>query len=412
MSFYSNLVSTIRSPLTSLLSFSVRFNSSYGARFALFLGADVHAVDEQQNGFLHRARSAAVASTLLGFGIALEGKNALGETPLFAIIKNGAATATTSLSLVNYLIDKGADVNARDNKLATPLHYARAHAVLDALFGSHRTTNNANVNAQDVDLDTPMHLAVRSGDQVRARILSDKRVDVSLANRSGKTPVTELSDIITATPADSRAAMAEKFRHLAFSVLGRFLTNSPAARSPFCAADNFTTPGFSLLNYIAMNCNPAAISLLATRENVDQQNGLGKTSLMYATGTSNLEAVKALRSLGADPRVMDAANKTAAAYVVETGPNAAAIKDALQPTMYEKISQSALAQRAATELAGIGHQATTKLQDTKTSMTNSYNAATDNQKQFFEAIVLAAAVGSAYKAAKTITKHISNALKA
>lgn len=47
-----------------------------------------------------------------------------GATPLHQAVAWSSTNGDTSFALERYLLDNGADINARDKNLRTPLHYA------------------------------------------------------------------------------------------------------------------------------------------------------------------------------------------------------------------------------------------------------------------------------------------------
>lgn len=72
-----------------------------------------------------------------------------------------AAAESGDLERARDLLDRGADLNARDDTKATPLHIAARYGHFDVveLF----IANGADVNARDMYLTTPLHEAAFKG---------------------------------------------------------------------------------------------------------------------------------------------------------------------------------------------------------------------------------------------------------
>jgi ankyrin repeat protein len=104
------------------------------------------------------------------------------RTPLFSAVLGG------SVALLGLLLESRADVNARDNRGATALHFAAEEVLPEAatlLIG-----RGADVNTQDDEGNTPLGRAVFSArgryDVVRLLLKAGARDDIP--NRSGETP--------------------------------------------------------------------------------------------------------------------------------------------------------------------------------------------------------------------------------
>ena len=137
-------------------------------------GAIVNAIDDTHHTPLHMASNATVAGLLLDAGADVNAKTKReGETPLYAVARNGAQGASKSydvyLSLTKLLIAKGADPNVKlksgsmieDNEPhrakagETALHavarsYSEKHAseICELLVGSGSNVNELNVKGQ------------------------------------------------------------------------------------------------------------------------------------------------------------------------------------------------------------------------------------------------------------------------
>jgi ankyrin repeat protein/acetyl esterase/lipase len=103
----------------------------------------------------------------------LESKDNLGFTPLHS------ACLAKQAAVAKFLLDKGANVNARDYFDLTPLHRASydtgQHVGLIQLL----LDKGADVNAQGGNGNTPLHFAALKGDLKAAKLLLDHGADVN-----------------------------------------------------------------------------------------------------------------------------------------------------------------------------------------------------------------------------------------
>jgi ankyrin repeat protein len=119
----------------------------------------------------------------------LESKDYLGFTPLHS------ACYARQVAVANYLIDKGANVNARDYFQMTPLHRASFVSGQDLALIQRLIDKGAEVNAQAANGLTPLHWAAHSGDLKVARLLIDHGADVN-AEYSGALDSSSISGTV------------------------------------------------------------------------------------------------------------------------------------------------------------------------------------------------------------------------
>jgi len=183
----------------------------------------------------------------------VQGKDAGGSTPLHHAAGYGP------LANVEWLINKGADVNAKNNRRSTPLHWA----IHDEAKVRLLLSKGADVNTKQAQGRTPLFLAAMLGDGVPImRLLFARGADPNLTSANGQTPL----------------MMA-------------------AARG-----------------------NIEAIRLLIERgAQVNARDGAGETALMAACTSGNVGAVRLLIENGADVKVKSKRNETALGFAATSG---------------------------------------------------------------------------------------------
>lgn len=90
----------------------------------------------------------------------------------------------------------GLDINSKDKRLSTPLHWAAFIGAELAL--PYILANGADVDAQDIEGLSPMHLAVIYSENVLStrfiRALLLKGADPTIKSHSGKLPIDQLDE--------------------------------------------------------------------------------------------------------------------------------------------------------------------------------------------------------------------------
>ena len=98
--------------------------------------------------------------------------------------------------LVDWLIEKGADINHSDRNGYTALHFAAQEAHTEVL--KYLLKHNANPNVQDIHGNTPAVAAIvnwgggKNFDTLKA--LVDAKADLTLKNKAGRAAIDIISD--------------------------------------------------------------------------------------------------------------------------------------------------------------------------------------------------------------------------
>ena len=137
---------------------------------------------------LHKAaktRNTVIVEMLLDRGADVNVKDEHGMTPLYGGADSG------SVSVVELLLAKGANVNAKNLRGWTPL----AHAAWkqNTTVGAMLLTKGADVDVKDKEGQTPLHIAAW-GKAAIVELLLTKGADVNAKNDRGKTPIDVATD--------------------------------------------------------------------------------------------------------------------------------------------------------------------------------------------------------------------------
>ena len=183
----------------------------------------------------------------------VKGKDAAGATALHHAAGYGP------IANLELLIEKGADLNAKNRRRSTPLHWA----IHDEAKVRLLLSKGAAVNAKQAEGRTPLFLAAMLGDSVPGmRLLLGAGADPNLATANGQTP---------------------------------------------------------LMN-AAFRGNVESVRLLIERgANVNAKDGAGETPLMFACSSGSADVVRLLIEHGADVKVRSKRNETALGFAATSG---------------------------------------------------------------------------------------------
>lgn len=213
------------------------------------------------------------------------------------------------------LIDRGADVNAASKLGHTPLLVA---ALSDPSIATVKLllAKGANIKAADNAKKTALYMATNGNDMATIRLLIDAGLDVNAADNTGQTPLMNA--------ASNQNLTAVKLL-LAKGANVNAITRPPGSRTVI------GTPGLGKFTALNLACafsptDPEVVkTLLAAGADVNVQDGRGMTPLMLATATDHQdpEVIKALIAKGTDLKVKDLNGDNALDWAAKFGPTAA-----------------------------------------------------------------------------------------
>jgi len=139
-------------------------------------------VEEEDLSYPAYGASVEILEYLVSKGAKVNAKDHLGSTPLHS------AACSNTKEVLEYLVSKGADVNARDHLGQTPMHQAASQnprvEVLECLVA-----NGVNVNVKTDGGMTPLHYAILNNPNVEViKYLVSKGANVNVKNGHGFTP--------------------------------------------------------------------------------------------------------------------------------------------------------------------------------------------------------------------------------
>ncbi|XP_075688194.1 CARD- and ANK-domain containing inflammasome adapter protein-like [Rhinoderma darwinii] len=216
------------------------------------------------------------------FGLLLQYSKGLSpDTMISAMFK---AVKLNLFGIIKALIDKGTDVNARNDIQYTPLLLAAELGKSEA--AQTLIEKGARVEDRTPNLNTVLHLSVQGGDVSTIKLLLRKGINVNITGPGDQTPLhvaayhnkPELSDILLSAGANVNAATKESVTPLHLA---------------------------SQRNNIDV-----AQSLIKNKANVNAKDKQSRTPLYLAAEGGGLALVQLLLNNKADPNVPDKDKKT------------------------------------------------------------------------------------------------------
>ncbi|WP_264336995.1 ankyrin repeat domain-containing protein [Wolbachia endosymbiont (group B) of Chorthippus brunneus] len=239
------------------------------------------------------------------------------------------------LDVVGYLASKGADIKAKDKDGKTPLDIAidRKHdsivkylkqaqlneqllaAVKDSDFNEVQGLVNrgANVNAKDKDGKTPLHYASQSIYSLDiVRYLISKGADIDVKNKDGKTPLDlAVQGNETSVVEFLKQTQLDLDKQLLTAVQDCNISKAEVLVSRGANINTKNDDGYTSLHLAVLKNFRSGIDyLIKEGANIDDKDNIGRAPLHWAARDGYLDIVQAITEGGANLDVKDKDNKT------------------------------------------------------------------------------------------------------
>lgn len=290
----------------TLLHVAASNGSEMEMRLLLEQGLEVDATDEEHLTSLHWAAwngHRKVAQLLIQSGANLDAKSDMGNTALHLVMSNKDYTGPGDGDMVRWLLAKGSQINACDDRKWTPLHLAASNGyteIVDILL-----EHGPDIEAKTLEGCTPLHLAAWYGRRMTFEYLLNNGAMADATTNRGWTALhffaakgyCRSADIIVNRIADTEAeddfgqtplqlAAANKRTPMIRLLLDRG-TSSQARRAAFRTA--------------ASAGNTEILQMIYQRKmNLEASDRNGCTALLVAALHGHTDVVRMLLLYGAD----------------------------------------------------------------------------------------------------------------
>ncbi len=203
--------------------------------------------------------------------------------------------------MMELLIAKGADVNAREGHGFTPLHLVSGIIGTNEECAALLIANGADVNAKDNENATALHWALFGGDEGMARMLVDKGAQVDVFAASGLGRVDKVEEFLKQNPGLLYAEVLQGWTPLHFAARCGRQEVAALLLSKGAAVDAQDEVGRTPLHEAAWSGDtPVAELLIAKGADVNAKDPRGWTPLHSAALNGHKGVVQLLLAKGAD----------------------------------------------------------------------------------------------------------------
>lgn len=289
-------------------------------------GANVNSRDKENSTPLHVAIGTGdtkIMDHLIAYGADVNGTDSESNSscPLFIALNK------RNLDAISLLVDRGADINVRDDKGSTPLHITSRDGLTDPVKAL--LNRGADVHAQDNQKSTPLHLASPHRDPTIFQSLIEYGANVNIRDDQGSTALYlalyndnfDVIELLIHHGADVNIPNNQEQSPLHLAALrgnlkiARLLVEN-GARVNARNKDEWTPI------HVAFNKKSFDVVELLIKHGADvtAQDNSGSTPLHLASDDGNLELVKLLIERNADVNARDKKNSRPLHLISRRGP--------------------------------------------------------------------------------------------